>query len=139
MTIDEYFKNYNRKLAKIKDKNIELIKLKDDWYNITGISYDQLKIKGVKTDIANQLDTIVKKENKLKKLIIEKDEIRENCEKDIERIENTQYITIIKLFYLDKCSIKKISSCMKMSESHIANSKTKAVKEFLNIINNSIN
>lgn len=126
-----HFKAYNEIKNKIRYKEMELMKLKEDYYNISGMSYDDVKTKGGKpVDIADKLHLIVEKEKEIKGLTNYLDEIRTLHEKEINKIPDNNKRTVLKLFYLDSCSIKQIAYCLGVSEGHTKKLKRWAVNEF---------
>ena len=135
--MENHFKAYDDVLNRIYIKNMQLIRLKEDWYTISGTKYDAIKIKGGKTiDIADQLNNIVEREKDLTALIKYRDELRKVHESEIDNIKNGNKRAILKLFYLDKCTIKQIAYCLKKSEAHIKRLKREAIEEFINTIKN---
>ena len=138
--IENHFKVYKNLVNKIYVKNMELIKLKEDWYNISGTRYDDVKIKGgIPYDIADQMHFIVEKEKELKATINYKEELKRVHENEINKLSDHNKRTILKLFYLDKCSIKEISCCLRVSEGHVKKLKRWGVTEFINkVIENKV-
>ena len=129
--MNNHFKAYNDILNRIRIRNIQLARLKDDWYSISGTKYDEMKIKGGKMpDIADQLHKIVEREEELRALINYRDELRKIHELEIDKITDSTKKAILKLYYLDECSIKEIASAIKKSVSHTKKLKGEAVKEF---------
>lgn len=129
--MDNHFKHYKTLLTRINNMNMELIVLKDKWYNLTGTTYDDIKIKGTKpVDIADQLHNIVEKEDRLKAVINQKEELRRIHENEINKIKSNKKRTILKLFYLDGCSIKQIAHCLEVSDGHVKKLKRYAIQEF---------
>lgn len=127
-----HFKVYNSLQQNIEYKNMELIQLKENWYNISGVRYGDQKIKGGKPiDIADQLHWITEKEKELQATINYMKELRRIHEKEIDKVDDPKKRTILKLFYLDKCTIRQISACMRLSDGHVKKLKRKAVAEFL--------
>lgn len=130
--MENHFKAYNEIKNRIRYKEMELMKLKEDYYNISGVSYDDVKIKGGKPiDIADKLHVIVEKEKDIKGLTNYLNEIRILHEREINIIEDNNKRTILKLFYLDNCSIKQIAYCLDKSEGHTKKLKRWAVNEFI--------
>lgn len=129
--LENHFRAYNEVLNRIRIKNMQLIRLKEDWYNISGTRYDDIKIKGGKTpDIADQLHNIVEKEKELAAIINYRDELRKVHELEIDKLSDNKKRAILKLFYLDGCSIKEIACCLKISEIYTKKLKRWAVAEF---------
>ena len=129
--LENHFRAYNEVLNRIQIKNMQLIKLKEDWYNISGTRFDDIKIRGGKApDIADQLHNIVEQEEELKALINYRDELRKIHELEIDKITNNKKRAVLKLFYLDGCSIKQIAYCLKISEAHTKKIKRWAIIEF---------
>ena len=129
--MNNHFKAYNDIVNRIRIKNMQLLKLKEDWYNISGTRYDDVKIKGGKMpDIADQLHNIMEKEKELSGLINYRDELRKIHEIEIDKVEDNKKRTILKLFYLDSCSIKQIAYCLRRSDAHIKRLKREAIEEF---------
>lgn len=129
--MDKHFKPYNEIRNKIKCKEMELMRLKEDYYNISGMSYDDVKTRGGKPiDIADKLHLIVEKEKELVALNNYLGEMRSVYEREINKIPNENHRTILKLFYLDKCSIKQIAYCLGKTEGHTKKLKRWAVNEF---------
>lgn len=130
--MENHFKAYNDVINRIRAKNMQLIKLKEDWYDISGVRYDDIKIKGGKPlDIADQLHNIVQKEEELKAILSYKEELRKVHETEINKIGDNKKRTVLKLFYLDGCSIKQIAYCLRISEAHTKKLKRWAVEEFI--------
>ena len=130
--MENHFRAYLKKLDDIRARNMELIKLKEDWYTLTGTNYDDIKVSGGKRiDIADQLHNIVEKEKELTAIISYKEELRRIHEKEINIIQDNKKRTILKLFYLDGCSIKQIAYCLRISEPHTKKLKRWAVNEFI--------
>lgn len=129
--MENHFRAYNEVLNRIRIKNMQLIKLKEDWYNISGTRYDDIKTKGGKApDIADQLHNIVEKEKELAAIISYRDELRKVHELEIDKIRDNKKRAILKLFYLDECSIKQIAYCLKISEIYTKKLKRWAIAEF---------
>lgn len=130
--MEKHFKAYNDVNDRIRSKNMQLIKLKEDWYDISGTRYDDINVKGGKPlDIADQLHNIVEKEKELKAIINYKEELRRIHEIEINKIVDNKKRTVLKLFYLDGCSIKQIAYCLRISEAHTKKLKRWAVEEFI--------
>lgn len=107
------------------------MRLKEDYYNISGMSYDDVKTRGGKPiDIADKLHLIVEKEKELVAMNNYLSEIRGVHEREINKIPNENHRTILKLFYLDKCSIKQIAYCLGKTEGHTKKLKRWAIDEF---------
>lgn len=129
--MDRHFKAYNDLLHKINVKNMELRQLKENWYNISGIRYDKVQVQGGKThDIADQLHYIIEKEKELKAVINYKEELRRIHELEIDKVGSSNKRTVLKLFYLDKFTIKEIAVSLKCSDGHIKKLKRWGVAEF---------
>ena len=129
--MDKHFKPYNEIRSKINCKEMELMRLKEDYYNISGMSYDDVKTRGGKPiDIADKLHLIVEKEKELVAMNNYLSEIRGVHEREINKIPNENHRTILKLFYLDKCSIKQIAYCLGKTEGHTKKLKRWAIDEF---------
>lgn len=133
--MNNHFKAYYDIINRIRIKNMQLMKLKEDWYNISGTRYDDIKIKGGKMpDIADQLHNIVEREKELSGLINYRDELRKVHETEIDNLKDNKKRSILKLFYLDECSIKQIAYTLRRSEAHIKRLKREAIKEFVEIV-----
>lgn len=131
--IENHFRVYKNLVNKINLKNMELIKLKEDWYNVSGIRFDDVKIKGgIPYDIADQMHFIVEKEEELKAIINYKEELKRVHENEINTLTEHNKRTVLKLFYLDKCSIKEIAYCLRITEGHVKKLKRWAVDDFIN-------
>lgn len=128
--MENHFKSYRRKLDEIRAKNMELIKLKEDWYNLSGVRIDDMPKGGKPIDIADQLHNIIEKEKELTGIINYKEELRRIHEQEINTIKDSKKRTILKLFYLDECSIKQIAYCLRISEGHAKKLKRWAIEEF---------
>ena len=130
--MDKHFKAYNILLHKINDKRMELIQLKENWYNISGVRYGDIRVQGGKpVDVADQLHYIVEKEKMLQAIINQKEELRRIHELEIDKVDDPRKRTVLKLRYLDHCSIKQIAGCLCISEGHVKKLKRWAIKEFL--------
>lgn len=130
--IQKHFRVYNSLLDKIRVKQMELIKLKEDWYTISGVDYDKVKVMGgTQIDMADQLHDIVEKEKELVALVNYKNELRRVHENEINKLSRTNQRTVLKLFYLDGCSIKQIAYCLKVSSGHVQKLKRWGVTEFV--------
>lgn len=129
--MEKHFKQYNNLLYKINVKNMELIQLKENWYSISGVRYKDVVVQGGKPmDIADQLHIIVEKEKDLKALVNYKEELRRIHEQEIDKLVDYNKRAILKLFYLDHCTINQIARCLHFSEAHTKRLKRKAVIEF---------
>lgn len=126
-----HFKVYDDIIDEIRIKNIRLIKLKEEWYNISGVRYDDAPKGGKQIDIADQLHNIVELEEDIKRRINYKNELRRIFENEINMVYNNNYRVILKLFYLDYCTISQIAFCLKISDSHCKKLKRRAINEFI--------
>ena len=135
LLIDKHFRAYKNLVSKILVKNMELTRLKDNWYNISAVKYDDVKIQGTKqrVDIADQLNDIIELEQDIKATINYKNELKRVHEKEIDKIGDSKKCTILKLYYLEGCSIKQIAVCLENSESHIKKLKKNAISEFIKL------
>lgn len=130
--MENHFKAYDELMDRIRTKNMQLLKLKEDYYSISGVRYDDIKIKGGKpVDMADQLHNIVEKEKELVATMNYKEELRRIHELEINKIASGKKRTILKLFYLDGCSIKQIAYCLRITEGHTKKLKREAIKEFI--------
>ena len=132
--IYNHFRAYREVVFKIRSKNMELMKLKEDWYNLTGVRLSDMPKGGKPMDMADQLHRIVEKEKGLSALVNYREELRKVHEKEIDNIEDLKKRTILKLFFLDNCSIKQIAQCIDKSEPHTKKLKRDAIEEFINIV-----
>lgn len=130
--MEKHFKLYNDLLYRINVKNMELIQLKENWYSISGVRYKDVVVQGGKpVDIADQLHIIIEKEKDLKGIVAYKEELRRIHEQEIDKLEDYNKRAILKLFYLDHCTINQIARCLHFSEPHVKRLKRKAVIEFM--------
>ena len=134
--IENHFKAYNEVESNIRYKTMELMKLKEDFYNITGVNLDTIKVKGgTSIDMADKLHVIVEKEKSLVALENYHRELRRVHEIEINKITNVNKRTVLKLFYLDHCSIKQIAYCLGVSDGHVKKLKRWALYEFIDVVN----
>lgn len=130
--IENHFKAYNEIKNKVRQKQMELIKLKEDYYSISGLNYDDVKTRGgIPFDMADQLHYIVEKEKEINGLTNYLEEIRALHDREINKISNHNKRTVLKLFYLDNCSIKQIAYCIGKTEGHTKKLKRWAINEFI--------
>lgn len=132
--INKHFRAYREIVTKINAKNMELIRLKEDWYNLTGSRLSDMPKGGKPMDMADQLHYITEKEKELISLLNYKKELRRIHEQEIEKISDVNKQTILKLFYLDFCELKRIGQCIGKSLSHTQTLKREAVEEFLKTV-----
>lgn len=129
--INKHFEEYDDLFYLIKEKNMELIQLKKDCSSLTAVRYDDVRVQGgISHDISDTLSYIIDKENDLIELVKYKEKLRRIHEEEINKIEDIKKRTILKLFYLDKCTVRQIAGCLHLSDGHIKTLKRTAIKEF---------
>lgn len=130
--MNKHFKKYDDLFYLIKEKNMELNQLKKDCSSLTAVRYDDVRVQGGKTrDISDTISYIIDKENELIELIKQKEKLRRLHEQEIDKVDNTKKRTILKLFYLDMCTVRQIAGCLHLSDGHVKTLKRSAIKEFL--------
>lgn len=130
--IYEYFKNYDDLIEEVNYRTLQLSQLKSNWYSLTGVRYDDIRVQGgKKLDIADQLHYIVEKEEELKELIERKNKLRKQHEEEINILDDRKKRSIMKLYYLDKCTIRQIAGCLHISDHHVKTLKRCAIEEFI--------
>lgn len=138
MSIYDYFKEYNNKYFKMKDKLVECNEARKNYINLSGLNpSDVPKNKTNKNfDFGDQLARIEKLTLDYKKLESDYLEEREKCINAINKIHNPKYITILKLFFIEKKNLKSMSVILNKTYKlnytidYIKNLKSKAIKEF---------
>jgi DNA-directed RNA polymerase specialized sigma subunit len=128
---------YNDILNKINEVQAKITVLKENIYSVKGISYDDIP-KGTNgnADIIFFLIEIEESEKELEELKEKKNIIKSKHEKEIEKVNNDKYRSILRMYYLNKFNIIKIAELMGISESYARNLKKKAISQFM--IENSI-
>lgn len=128
----EYFYKYDELLLKIRETISKIETLKETIYSVKGVSYDDLPKQGNgNADIVYYLIEIEDLEDTLKSLYQQKKELRNTYELDIKKVNNLEYQTIIRMYYLDKNNLKEISSVIRKSYSYTRKMKKEAENEFL--------
>lgn len=138
MTIYDYFKEYDNKYYKMKDKLVELKDAERNFYTLTGTKPSEMpKTSSTKIfDFSDQMIRIEKIFEDYKKLESDYLKEKEKCLNDINKISNPKYRTIIRLSFIDKKKIKAIASVLgkiyklDYTIDYIKNIKSKAIKEF---------
>lgn len=128
----KHFHEFRKKESDIMSKQLEIIKLKDSLYKITGFNFSDINIKGKPKEMFSEIDDIIEKENKLKELIYERNELRKKYENEIDKLNDTNMITILKAFYLDHQDLKTIGNIIDKSISWVKQLKSRAIKELIN-------
>lgn len=143
MSIYDYFKEYNNKYFRMKDKLIELKEAQRDFYSLTGTKFTDVPKSNAVTNFGFE-EQLIKLE-KLKAEYIKKEhdylEEREKCIETINKVINPKYRTILKLFFIEKKNLKSMSVILNNTYKlnytidYIKQIKNKAIKEFEKLIN----
>lgn len=144
MNIYEYFKDYNDKFYLMKDKLIALKEAEKNYVTLTGSKITDIPRTSLNRnfDFSDQLARIEKMITSYKKVEKEYLELRDKHIKEISKINNPKYRTILKLFFIERKNIKSVSDILNKtykldySIDYIKNIKVKAIKEFETIILN---
>lgn len=130
--MNEHFIEYNDILNRIKEIQLKLKLCRENIYSIKGVSYNDIP-KGTNSgnDISYYLVEIEELENKLEKLKEKKDILRNEHEKEIEKVKDDRYRSILRMYYLDKVDIIRISEIMNLSVSHTRRLKSEAIAMFI--------
>ena len=132
--INEHFMEYNDLLNRIEEIKEKIILLKENIYNVKGIRYSDLPKSNVSTyDIIYQITEIEELENRLEELMINKKEIVEHLEKEIENVNNDKFRRVLRMYYISKFNLFEIADIMKISYGHVKKLKRQAINEFIKV------
>ena len=138
--IEEYFKEYTKAFY---DKNRAFKKYIDaklDFYNITGTKYDDMPKGNRSIGFDDLLAHIEELNEEYIRLYESYKQVRENCLKDIDKMDNPIHKSIIEYTYIDFEKNKKIQCLLKeyfkvdYSYGHLMKMKAQAIKEFNRVI-----
>lgn len=132
--IDKYFLKYNNLSKKIITKELELEQLEETYTSVGSLSYNE-KTSGTKKQngIDDKLVRIESLREYLNKLYSKRDNLKEKHILDFKKLSKSDYEIILTSFYLDKVSLKGISSKLDKSIGHIKKLKRAAMKELLEL------
>ena len=132
--IDKYFLKYNNLSKKIITKELELEQLEETYTSVGSLSYNE-KTSGTKKQngIDDKLVRIESLREYLNKLYSKRDNLKEKHILDFKKLSKSDYEIILTSFYLDKVSLKGISSKLYKSIGHIKKLKRAAMKELLEL------
>lgn len=138
MNIYDYFKEYDNKYFKMKDKLVELKESERNFYTLTGSKPSDMpkSAKSKLFDFSNQLERIEKLTDEYKNLEILYLEERKKRMEDINKIQKPLYRTIITLSFIEKKKNKSIATILNKiykldySSDYIKKLKTSSIKEF---------
>lgn len=132
--IDKYFLKYNNLSKKIITKELELEQLEETYTSVGSLSYNE-KTSGTKKQngIDDKLVRIESLREYLNKLYSKRDNLKEKHILDFKKLSKSDYEIILTGFYLDKVSLKGISSKLDKSIGHIKKLKRAAMKELLEL------
>lgn len=130
--MNDHFMEYNDILNKINEVQAKITVLKENIYSVKGISYDDIP-KGTSgnADIIFFLIEIEDSEKELEELREKRNDLKLKHEKEIEKVNNDRYRSILRMYYLNKFNIIKISELMGISESHARKLKKEAIHQFM--------
>lgn len=127
----EHFKRYNDVLYRINELSIKLIGLKERIKSAKSISFDKSpKSNSVVLDTLYFLAEIEELEKKIEQLKKEKDKIKERHEKEINKLGDIRYKSIIRMIYIEKMNINNVACALNVSISYARTLKSKAIIEF---------
>jgi hypothetical protein len=138
VNIYDYFKEYDNKYFKMKDKLVELKESERNFYTLTGSKPSDMpkSAKSKLFDFSNQLERIEKLTDEYKNLEILYLEERKKRMEDINKIQKPLYRTIITLSFIEKKKNKSIATILNKiykldySSDYIKKLKTSSIKEF---------
>ena len=132
--MNNHFIEYNDLLNRIEEIKEKIILLKENIYNVKGIRYSDLPKSNVSTyDIIYQITEIEELENRLEELMINKKEIVEHLEKEIENVNNDKFRRVLRMYYISKFNLFEIADIMKISYGHVKKLKRQAINEFIKV------
>lgn len=131
----EHFRKYNDILNQIRELEYKIITLKERLYSISGVRFDDMpKAYGVGNDIVyriQEIEDLIKEKNVLLEV---KKELYDKHLKEIEQLSDERYRYVLRCYYLQKMTLKNISSLYGLTINHVQKIKGKAVEEFMRII-----
>lgn len=132
----EHFLKYNDILNKINEVRYKIIEIKEKIYSIKGISYDDLpKGKGKNIDMIYYIADIEELEKELTTLVNIKNELKKTHEEEIENVKNERDRKILRMIYIHRFDIVKVSEILDVTTNHAQHLKARAVREFLKVNN----
>lgn len=128
----EHFREYNDVCSRIKELEYKVYELKLAMYSITGIQYDKIPSEPSNKDIIlNQISEIEEVNSEIAQLKIKKEELYQKHLKEIEKVQNEKYRTVLRCWYLLKLDVSSIERQMMISRQHIYRLKKEAEIEFM--------
>lgn len=128
---------YDDVINRIAEVQTKLCVLKESIYSIKGISYDDIpRESSGNADISHFIGEIDELEAELEELKEQKDQLRSKHEKEIDKVKNNKYKSVLRMVYISKLGIYKIADALKISVSYARKLKKEAIDEF--IIQNDI-
>ena len=139
--IDEYFKPYRDLKSRIREKKYELEELEKNMYYVNAVSFSDIPKTTRRTNdklacMIQDKDELIGKIRELEK---EKNVLEDNHIKDIYKIDNEKYRTVLRSYFINDLSIERISVLLKVSAKHVYKLKAKAEEKLCEMILNDTN
>lgn len=139
--IDEYFKQYRDLKSRIKEMKYKLEEVEKSLYYISGVSYSDIpkSTQAPKDRLAIRIqekDELIEEIQEMEK---EKRDLEKEHLRDIYKLENDKYRTIIRAYYINDLTIEKISNLLNVSVNHVYKMKRNADYIFSKLIQNDSN
>ena len=139
--IDEYFKPYRDLKSRIREKKYELEELEKNMYYVNAVSFSDVTKTTHRTNdklacMIQDKDELIGKIRELEK---EKNVLEDNHIKDIYKIDNEKYRTVLRSYFINDLSIERISALLKVSSKHVYKLNAKAEESLYEMILNDTN
>ena len=139
--IDEYFKHYRDLKSRIREKKYELEELEKNMYYVNAVSFSDIPKTTHSTNdklacMIHDKDELIGQIRELEK---DKKVLENNHIKDIYRIDNEKYRTVLRSYFINDLSIERISVLLKVSAKHVYKLKAKAEESLYEMILNDTN
>lgn len=141
MKVYEYFIKHKDNNSRIRELSYKYEKIENSLMNPRGVSWSNMPIVKGNADNSPLLKIMEKDEilEKIKSLKEENRKLEEQYEKDIEKLDNLRYRTVIRMFYIDESEVEDIEKELRITpnSNHLYKIKRNAEYIFEKIINDT--
>lgn len=132
----EHFERYNELVNRIRELEYKLTVIKNTLYGIRAVSYSDLpKVRSNEDYRINFITEKEELESEIAELQKEKNALYQKHLKEIEKVSNERYRSILRSLYLLKLTYEDIEKMMNLSNVSVRKLKSLAIKEFKRVNN----
>lgn len=132
----EHFERYNELVNRIRELEYKLTVIKNTLYGIRAVSYSDLpKVRSNEDYRINFITEKEELESEIVELQKEKNALYQKHLKEIDKVSNERYRSILRSLYLLKLTYEDIEKMMNLSNVSVRKLKSLAIKEFKRVNN----